>query len=110
MVEIATGVAYAGIDSVLIAEETASDEHQTVAFGVQGHGLSEASGIVFDGDVLEGDVLSFHLDCISTEGSHALRLACGFLTNLGNLDVGMVIIGDDGLLSVFSAYLNVGEP
>ena len=110
MVKKATGVAHARIDSILIAQKAATDELQTVALCVQGNGLSQFGGIVLDGDVLEGDVLSFYFDCVGAEGSHALRLSCGLPADLWYLDVGMVVVGDNCLFSILSADFDVGKP
>ena len=108
--EVQTGVLHAGIYRVLVAEEAAVDELQTVAFGVQSHCLSLSRRIVLDGDVAEGDVAAFNLDRIGAEGAHRLQLLVVGPAYAWYLDVGMVIVGDDGVVAVFSDNLNVGEP
>ena len=114
--EIDACAACAGVDRVLVAQQTTALEHQSVALGMQGHGLPKACCVVLDGDVLKSDVCAFHLHRIGAEGAHRLGAGSGLLGVRGigadfwNLYVGMVVVGDDGCLWVFATNLNVGEP
>ena len=103
VLEVEACAAYARVDGVLVAQEAAVDKYQPVAFGVQGHGLSEAGGIVLDGDVPECDVAALDLEGVGAEGAHGLAV-------VGALDVGVVVVGDDGVVAVFATNLDVGEP
>ena len=101
--EIETGASHAGVDGVLVAEEAAVDKGDAVALGVQGHGLPETGGIVFYRDVPKRDVAAFYLQCIGAESAHRPAVVKAF-------DVGMIVVGDDGLVAVFPTNLDVGEP
>ena len=91
------------IDGVLIAEQAAADELQMVTLGVKGNGLTQFCGIVLDGDIAEGDVVTLHLDGVCAEGAHALA-------RLREIDVSMVVVGDDGLCSILAENLDMGKP
>ena len=86
-----------------MAEEAAIDECQPVAFGMQCHSLSQACGVVLDGDVLERNLAALDLQRESAEGPHAF-------TRRGIEDIRMVVPRDNGVVAVFAANLNVGEP
>ena len=92
-----------------MSKEADIDELQTVALGMECHGLAKSCRVVFDGDVLESDVLPFHFDRIGAEGSHGLG-GSSLVANFRDADVGMVVVGDDGLLGILATDLNVGEP
>ena len=68
-----TCAGHARIDGILIAEETAVDEREPVALGMQGYSLSQLGRIILDGDVLQGDVVAFDLQRVGAEGAYLLR-------------------------------------
>ena len=103
MVKILSCTCHTGIYRILMTEQTAVDKREAVAFGMQCHGLSQSGGVVFDGDVLEGDVAPLHLDRIGAECAHGF--AC-----FGQTHVGMVVPCDDGVLNILAAYFYIGEP
>ena len=72
VLEEETGGSHACVDSVLMADKTAVDEHKTVAFGMEGHGLTQTGRVVLDGDVLQRDVVALNLQRVGTEGAHGL--------------------------------------
>ena len=87
---------------------------------MEGYSLSLAGCVVLDGDVAEGDVAAFNLDGIGAESSYLGLLLlrtfkCGSLVKRRGMvcshrKVGMVVIGNDGLVAVFADNLDVGEP
>ena len=101
-----------------MSQETTADKPQAVAFGMQSHGLSQTGGIVLDGDVLQRDVAALHLQRIGAEGAHLLALErrCQLLTiahrptPITHRDVGMIVVGDDGILSIFTTDFDVRQP
>ena len=97
VLEVKAGASHTGIDSVLIAQEAAVDKREAVALSMQGNGLPQSGGVVLNGDVLNGDILPLNLNRLSAESSHLI-------------DVGMIVVGDDGLVTVLAADLDIGEP
>ena len=95
--------AVARVDGVLVAQQAAVDKRQPVALGVQRHGLAYLRGVVFYGYVLECYAAALHPYGKRAEGAH--RPA-----RFGHAYVGMVVVGDDGLVAVFAHNLDVGEP
>ena len=87
---------------------------------MQCYGLSQSGGIVLDGEVLERDARALNAQREGAEGTYLLAAVCGFeLQGYGarpgshghrHGDVGMVVPGDDGLVAVLTAELDVGEP
>ena len=86
-----------------MTDETTTYKHQSVALGMQCYSLSQSGGVVLDGDVLKCDVVALNLQSVCTEGTHRL-------TRFGALDIGVVIVGDDGLLGILAANLDVLYP
>ena len=99
---------HAGIDGILMADKSAVDKDETVALGMQGYGLSESGGVVLDGEVLQGDVVSLDLQCVCAEGTHGL--SAGFGGAKSDPDVGVVVVGNDGVLGTLTADFNVLQP
>ena len=95
------------IDRVLMPEETAVDELETVALGMERNSLSESGGVILYGDVGERDVRAFNLQGIGTEGSDRRQLAGD---DVGRSNIGMIIEGNDGIVAILTAYLYVGKP
>ena len=103
ILEVNAGIANACINGVLVAEEAAADEYKSVALGVQGYGLAEFRGVVLDGDVLECDVAAFNLYRVRAERAHGL--VCP-----SEADVGMVVVGYNGLVGTFTSNLYICKP
>ena len=72
VLEEEAGGSHACVDGVLMADETAVDEHEAVAFGMKGHGLTQTGRVVLDGDVLQRDVVALNLQRVGAEGAHGL--------------------------------------
>ena len=70
---------------------------------MQGHSLSQTGGIILYRQVLESDVVGIHPDGIGAEGTHPQ--ACRRIE-----DVGMVVVGDDGLLTTLATEFYVLHP
>src|SRR5574344_20458 len=70
---------------------------------MQGNCLPQTCRIIFYGDILECDVTAFYLEGIGAESAHWQLCS-------GHLDVGMVIVSDDGIILVFTAYFYVCKP
>ena len=70
---------------------------------MQSHCLTESGRVILYGNVFEGDVVGLNLQGVGTEGTHGL--VC-----FGAEDVGVVIVGDDGLLGILATYLYVLYP
>ena len=100
------------IYGVLISQESAVLYQNMVAFDVESHCLSQFGGIVLDSDILQRDIVALHLEGVSAEGAHLLAFGCclGVKTADRHQDVGVVIPGDDSLVTVFTADGDVGEP
>ena len=78
---------------------------------MQCHGLSEACAVVLEGDVLQGDVICIDSERIGAESAHGPHFRSSLCGGWGQaFDVGVVIVGDDGLVAVFSAYLDMLYP
>ena len=84
-------------------QETTVDVLLAVAGGHQCHGLAQTGGVVLNGNVLQRYQVAVHPERKRTEGAHAL-------SRLGYLDIGVVVPGDDGIVAVLAAYLNVSQP
>ena len=95
--EVKSCVGHACVNGVLMTDQLAVDKDQAVAFGVQGYGLSETGGVVLDGEVFQGDVVGLDLEGVGTEGTHFI-------------DIGVVVVGDDGLVAVLATEFDVLEP
>ena len=95
------------IYGVLISQESAVMYQNMVAFDVECYCLSQFGSIVLD-----GNVVALHLEGIGAEGAHLLAFGCclGIETADRHQDIGVVIPGDDGLVTVFTADGDVGEP
>lgn len=98
------------IDGVLMSQKTTVDEGQTVAFGMQGNSLSQSGGIVFDGDVLQRDATTLYLEGKSAESTYLLRIALSRQWGDVSQDVGVIVPSDNGVVTVFTVDLNVGQP
>ena len=102
VLEVKPGVFNAGVDCVLVSEETAVDEYKAVTLCMQGYSLSEAWRTVLYGYVFQSYVIAFNLQCVC--GKSAELVVVGQVVIL---DIGMVIVGDDCFITVFTANLNV---
>lgn len=86
----------AGKECILTAEKPAVFKMQPVSVGIEGNGLSNLSaggGCIFYGKVFHGDVMGVQQDGIRTERAP--------LTFVGHEGVGVIAIGDHGILCVF---------
>lgn len=101
------GIGSTGIDGVLMSEETTVGEAEAVTFGMKSYCLSERGRVILDGDIFQGDIGAFDLQGIGAEGTD-----WHFPTrdDVRRGDIGMIIVGDDGAITILSAYLDVGEP
>ena len=90
-------------------QEAAVDEGQTVAFGMQGDSLSQSGCVVLDGDVLQCDATALYLEGEGAEGAYLLDVALSRQWGDVSLDVGMIVPSDDGVVTVFTADLDVGQ-
>ena len=77
-----------------MAYETAVDNLDAVSLCMQGNGLAKTGRVVLDSKVLQRDVVAFYLQRIGAEGAHLI-------------DVGMVIVGDDGLRGILATEFDV---
>ena len=73
------------------------DKLQLVALGMESHSLCQRLGIVLNGEILECQFATLHLEGIGAEGSHILYER-------------MVGIGDDGLFKRFSDKIHPLNP
>lgn len=95
----------ARIYSILIAKETAADEAQTVAFGVQRHSLTETRSIVLYRDVLDGYVGTAHLEREGAESTYDNR----FVVGNRHEQIGVVVVCDDGGKGILTTNLDIGQ-
>ena len=61
VLELDACVGSTGIYRVLIAKNATIDKLQAIACGVKGDSLSQFGSVIFDGDVLDGDVAACHM-------------------------------------------------
>ena len=108
VLEEETGSSHARVDSVLMADETAVDEGEAITLGMQGYGLSQTGSVILDGDILQRDVVTLDLQCISSESAH--RLEAWGSSAEENLHVRMVVVGDDGVLGTLTTDFNILQP
>ena len=88
-----------------MADEAAADDAHAVAFDVEGNGLTKSCGIVLDGEVAQGDVRAFHLQRVGAEGTHGPTPIPSLKGR--EIDVGVVVVGDDGVLGIFAQQFDV---
>ena len=100
------------IYGILISQESAVLHQNMIAFDVECYCLSQFGSIVLDGDVLQRDIIALHFEGIGAEGAHLLAFGCclGVKTADRHQNIGVVIPGDDGLVTIFTADGDVGEP
>lgn len=103
MVEEKRGADAAGIDGILIAEETAVAEDEMAALRMEGDSLTETRGVVLNGEVLQCDGVAVDTHGEGTEGSH-------LLVRTGDGHVRVIAPRDDGGITVFTAELDVRQP
>ena len=84
-------------------KKSAVDEDQSVTLGVECYSLPQSSGVVLDGDVLEGDAVALDFKGIGAESTHSTISSRKFY-------IGMIVVSDDGIIAVFATYLNVVNP
>ena len=77
---------------------------------MQGYGLSQASGIVLDGDILQRNLAALNLQGEGAEGANLLGFALGSQWGDVSTDIGMIVPCDNGLVAVLTTYLDVGKP
>ena len=108
VLEEEAGSSHARVDSVLMTDETAVDEGETITLGMQGYGLSQTGSVVLDGDILQRDVVTLDLQCISSESAH--RLEAWGSSAEEDLHVRMIVVGDDGALGTLTTDLDILQP
>src|SRR5690554_2869827 len=96
VVEIEPGIFTSRVNSILVSQEPAVDQHNTVPLCMQRHRLCHHGCIVLDGEVLKRDITASDLQGVGLEGAHLI-------------DQRMVVVGDDGLLPVFSGDGQITE-
>ena len=84
-------------------KKSAVDEDQSVALGVECYSLPQSSGVVLDGDVLEGDAVALYFKGIGAESTHSTIGSRKFY-------IRMIVVSDDGMIAVLTANLNVVDP
>ena len=84
-----------------MTNDTAVDNLDAITFGMEADSLSQSGGVVLNGEVLQGDVVTLHLEGIGAEGAHRL-LSWGGCSE-DDLHIGMVVVGDDCLLPALAA-------
>ena len=110
VLEIDTCTGHAGIHRILMSQETAVYKSQTIALCMNSHSLSQTSGIILYRKVFEGDIIGIDPNCKRAERSqlgpiaHSHQLLAGLSRPETGIhdDIGMVVIGDDGLVAVFT--------
>ena len=98
------------IDGVLMTQETAVDERQTVPLGMQGHSLSQSGGIILDSDIFQRNLAALNFQGKGAECSDLLGFATGCKWCDVSLNVRMVVPCDDGLVAVLTANLDISKP
>ena len=68
------------------------------------YGLSQTGCVVLYGDILENDVIALDLERIGAESTQGMLVG-----EVEVLDVGVVIIGDDGVVAILAADLYIGK-
>ena len=71
------------------------------------HRLSESSGVILYGYVGERDIRTFYLQGVGAESSNRHQLA---RDDVRRGDIGMIIISNNGIVAILTAYLYIGKP
>jgi len=98
-------VLFAGIESILVADEAAVPDDNTVSFHVEGHCLPYPAGCIFDGEVFCDEIIPLYEHGIGIVGAEFFSAYPVFPSGKGF--PGKIIAGDDGAVFVFS---NEGYP
>ena len=94
ILQINASVFTGSIKSILISQQFAVSDCNSISFGMKRNSLSQAFRIVFYGQIFEGDVVSAHLQRICPKSTHFV-------------DIRVVVIGYNRSVLIFTLYFYV---